>query len=88
MAQESLGVVDAVTASALSGAVCGELEAATGCWGSSVVASLVDAVTAGGIALSGAVCGELDGDAAPCRLFGALIAGEAGDTIMESVVLG
>ena len=60
MAQESLGVVDAVTASALSGAVCGELEAATGCWGRSVVASLVDAVTPRGIALSGAVCGELD----------------------------
>ena len=38
--------------------------------------------------MSGAVCGELDGDAAPCRLFGALIADEAGDTIMESVVLG
>ena len=81
-------VVDAVTASALSGAICGELEAATGCWGSSVVASLVDAVTPGGIALSGAVCGELDGDAVPCRLFGALIADEAGETIVESVVLG
>ena len=59
---------------------------ATGCWDGSVV--VVDAVTAGGIALSGAVCGELDGDAVPCRLFGALIADEAGDTIMESVVLG
>src|SRR5262249_37323544 len=82
-------MVDAVTAvgSALSGAVCGELEAATGCWGSSVVASLVDAVTAGGIALSGAVCGP-DGDAVPCRLSGALIAGEVGETIVESVVPG
>src|SRR6516165_8012544 len=68
----------------ISGAVCGELEAATGCWGRSGVASLVDAVTPRGIA----VCGELDGDAAPCRLFGALIADEAGDTIVESVVLG
>src|SRR5262249_49636842 len=81
-------MVDAVTAvaSALSGAVCGELEAATGCWGSSVVASLVDAVTAVGIALSDAVCGELDGDAVPCRLSGTLIVGEAGETIVESVV--
>ncbi len=84
----SVRASDAVTAvtSALSGAVCGELEAATGCWESSVVASLVDAVTAGGIALSGAC--ELDGDAVPCRLFGALIAGEAGETIVETVVLG
>ena len=61
-----------------------DLEAATACWDGPVVA--VDAVTAS--ALSGAVCGELDSDAVPCRLFGALIAGEAGDTIMESVVLG
>jgi len=83
-------LVDAVTAVAiaLSGAVCGELEAATGCWDSSVVAFLVDAVTAVGIALSGAVCGELDGDAVPCRLSGVLIAGEAGETIVESVVPG
>ena len=36
--------------------------------------------------MSGAVCGELDGDPVPCRLFGALIAGEAGETIVESVV--
>src|SRR5205823_433778 len=82
--------VDAVTAVAiaLSGAVCGELEAATGCWDSSVVASLVDAVTDVGIALSRAVCGELDGDAESCRLSGALTAGEAGETIVETVVLG
>src|SRR6266550_1384294 len=57
-------------------AFCDFLEAATGCWGSSLVASLVDAVTAVGIALSGAVCGELDGDAESCRLSGALTAGE------------
>ena len=57
-------------------------------WVSSVVASLVDAVTAVAIALSGAVCGELDGDAVPCRLSGVLIAGEAGETIVESVVPG
>src|SRR6516164_7248228 len=50
------------------------------------MAVVVDAVTAS--ALSGAVCGELDGDAVPCRLFGALIADEAGETIVESVVLG
>ena len=67
-------------------AFCDFLEAATGCWGSSLVASLVDAVTA--IALRGAVCGELEVDAVPCRLFGALIAGEAGETIVETVVLG
>ena len=35
------------------------LEAAADCWGSSVVASLVDSVTVA-IALSGAVCGELE----------------------------
>jgi hypothetical protein len=83
-------LVDAVTAVgiALSGAICGELEAATGCWCTSVVASPVDAVTAVGIALSGAICGELDGDAVPCRLSGALIASEAGETTVESVVLG
>src|SRR6266436_2158144 len=86
----SVRASDAVTAvtSALSGAVCGELEAATGCWESSVVASLVDAVTDVGIALSRAVCGELDGDAESCRLSGALTAGEAGETIVETVVLG
>ena len=78
-------LVDAVTAIALRGAVCGELEAATGCSGSSVVASLVDAVTAGGIALSGAVCGELEVDAVPCRLFGALIAGEAGESVVPGL---
>ena len=38
--------------------------------------------------MSGAACGELDGDAVPCRLFGALIADEADVTIVESVVLG
>jgi len=70
----------------LSGAVCRELEAATGCCGSSVGASLVDAVTVVGLALSGAVCGELAGDAVPCRLSGALAAGEAGETIVESKV--
>jgi hypothetical protein len=73
---------------ALSGAVCSELEAARGCWDSSVVASLVDAVTAVGIALSGAACGELDGDAVTCRLSGALVVGEAGETIVESKVPG
>jgi hypothetical protein len=33
--------------------------------------------------LSGAVCGELDGDVKACRLPGA---GEAGETVVESVV--
>jgi hypothetical protein len=65
------------------------LVAATGCWGSSVVAPLVDAVTAVAIALSGAGCGESDGDAETCRLSGALLtAGEAGETIVESVSAG
>src|SRR5262249_9388075 len=69
-------------------AFCDLLEAASGCLGSSVVASLADAFTAVGIALSGAVCGELDGDGVPCRLFGTLIVGEAGETIVESKVPG
>jgi hypothetical protein len=76
------------------------LEVAKGCWGISVVSSLVDAVTAVviaslvgaitvvAIALSGAGCGELDGDVESCGLSGALIAGEAGETIVESVVPG
>ena len=83
-------LVDPVTAmgTALSGAVCRELEAATGCWGSSVVASLVDAVTVVGLALTGAVGGELDGDTVTCRLSGALVAGETGETIVESKVPG
>jgi len=34
------------------------------------------------------VCGELDRDAESCRLTGALIAGEGGETIVEGVVLG
>lgn len=49
---------------------------------------MVDAVTAVVIALTGAVCGELDGDAESCRLSGALLAGEGGETIVEGVVLG
>src|SRR6266550_3240265 len=64
-------------------AFCDFLEAATGCWGSSLVASLVDAVTA--IALRGTVCGELEVDAVPCRLFGALIAGEAGESVVPGL---
>src|SRR5262249_185343 len=81
--------VDAVTAAgiALSGAVCDFLEAATDCWGSSGAVSALDAATAEGIALSGAVCSGLDGDAVPCRLLGAIKAGEAGETRVESVVL-
>ena len=52
-------LVDAVTAVAiaLSGAVCGELEAATGCWDSSVVAFLV-AVTAVGARIEAIVLGQ------------------------------
>ena len=43
-------------------------------------------LTAGVTALTGAVCGELAGDAETCRLSGALIAGEGGETIVEGVV--
>jgi hypothetical protein len=49
---------------------------------------VVDAVTAGANASSRVVCGELDRDAESCRLTGALIAGEGGETIVEGVVLG
>jgi hypothetical protein len=61
------------------------LEAAIGCWGSSVVAAGADPVTAVVFASTGAACGELDGDADSCRLSGALTGGEAGETIVESV---
>src|SRR5215475_10715147 len=54
----------------------------------SVVAAVVDAVTAGANASSLVVCGELDGDADSPRLSGALLAGEGGETIVEGVVLG
>jgi hypothetical protein len=64
------------------------LGAGTGCSARSVVAAVVDAVTAAGDALSGAVCGELDGDAESRRLTGALTAGEGGETVVEGGVLG
>jgi hypothetical protein len=64
------------------------LGAGTGCSARSVVAAVVDAVTAAGDALSGAVCGELDGDAESRRLTGALAAGEGGETVVEGGVLG
>jgi hypothetical protein len=64
------------------------LGAGTGCSARSVVAAVVDAVTAAGDALSGAVCGELDGDAESRRLAGALTAGEGGETVVEGGVLG
>jgi len=42
---------------------------------------------AGGVAaLSGAGYGELDGDAEPCRLSGARIAGEGDEAVVEGVV--
>src|SRR5262249_24974952 len=64
------------------------LGAGAGCSARSVVAAVVDAVTAGANASSRVVCGELDRDAESCRLTGALIAGEGGETIVEGVVLG
>src|SRR6516164_6836221 len=74
---------------------CGFLEAAIGCRGSSVVAVIaVVAVVAGAaaavaIASFGAACTELDGNEEEfCRLSGALTAGEAGETIVESMALG
>ena len=74
---------------------CGFLEAAIGCRGSSVVAVIaVVAVVAGAaaavaIASFGAACTELGGNEEEfCRLSGALTAGEAGETIGESVALG
>src|SRR5262249_17935479 len=69
--------------SVLRPAFCDFLGGGTGSWARSVVAASVDAVTAVVIALSGVVCGELDGDAESCRLSGALIAGEGGETIVE-----
>jgi len=73
---------------ALRAAFFGFLGAGTGCSARSVVAAVVDAVTAAGDALSGAVCGELDGDAESRRLTGALAAGEGGETVVEGGVLG
>src|SRR5215831_14201998 len=67
---------------------CDFLAAGTGSWARSVVAGPVDAVTAGANASSRVVCGELDRDAESCRLTGALIAGEGGETIVEGIVLG
>jgi hypothetical protein len=69
---------------ALRPAFCGLLGAGTGCSARSVVAAVVDAVTAGANASS---LGELDRDAESCRLTGALTAGEGGETVVESVVL-
>jgi hypothetical protein len=40
------------------------------------------------IASIGAACTELDGNEEFCGLSGALTAGEAGETIVESVALG
>jgi hypothetical protein len=73
---------------ALRAVFCDFLAAGTGSWARSVVAGPVDAVTAGANASSRVVCGELDRDAESCRLTGALIAGEGGETIVEGVVLG
>src|SRR5262245_16568678 len=72
----------------LRAAFCDFLGAGAGCSARSVVAAVVDAVTAGANASSRVVCGELDRDAESCRLTGALIAGEGGETIVEGVVLG
>jgi hypothetical protein len=69
-------------------AFCDFLGAGTGCSAWSVVAAVVDAVTAGANASSRVVCGELDGDADSCRLTGARIAGGGGETTAEGVVLG
>ena len=49
---------------------------------------MVEAVTGGANASSRVVRGELDGDADSCRLAGARIAGEGGETTAEGVVLG
>ena len=73
---------------ALRAVFCDFLAAGTGSWARSVVAGPVDAVTAGANASSRVVCGELDRDAESCRLTGALIAGEGGETIVEGIVLG
>ena len=43
-------------------------------------------LAAGVAALSGAGCGELAGDAEPCRLSGARIAGEGDEAVVEGVV--
>src|SRR4029077_14776062 len=67
---------------------CDFLGAGTGCSASSVVAAVVDAVTAGANASSRVVCGELDCDAESCRLTGALLAGGGGETTAEGVGLG
>jgi hypothetical protein len=73
---------------ALRPAFCDFLGAGTGCSARSVVAAGVDAVTAGANASSRVVCGELDRDAESCRLTGARIAGEGGETTAEGVALG
>jgi len=73
---------------ALRAVFCDFLGAGTGCSARSVVAAVVDAVTAGANASSRVVCGELDRDAESCRLTGALTAGDGGETIVEGVVLG
>src|SRR6516225_7130267 len=68
---------------------CGFLEAAIGCRGSSVLAVVAGAAAAVAIASFGAACTELDGNEEEfCRLSGALTAGEAGETIVESMALG
>src|SRR5215471_6229048 len=72
----------------LRAAFCDFLGAGAGCSARSVVAAVVDAVTAGANASSRVVCGELDRDAESCRLTGALTAGDGGETIVEGVVLG
>jgi hypothetical protein len=58
--------------------VCGELAALSG--------AVRGELAAGVTALSGAVCGEFAGDAEPCRLSGALIAGAGGEAIGETIV--
>jgi len=67
---------------ALSGAGCGGLAA-----GVAALSGAARGELAAGVAvLAGAVCGEFPGDAEPCRLPGALIAGEGGEALGAGVV--
>jgi hypothetical protein len=67
---------------ALSGAVCGELAAGVAALSGAVCRELAAVVAA----LGGAVCGEFAGGAEPCRLSGALRAGEGGEATVEGTV--
>jgi len=66
----------------LSGAVCGGLAAGVAALSGAVCGELA----AGAAALRGAVCGELAGGAETCRLSGVRIAGEGGEAIVEGGV--